>query len=88
MKRITLVPVFLLVFPFIPVAQNVDAALHTLATKHPTEKIYIHYDKDYYVAGETIWFKAYLYSNGQPSDLSYNFYLQLTDSKEDRKSVV
>jgi hypothetical protein len=81
MKRIILVPAFLLLFPFISVAQNIDAALQTLATKHPTEKIYIQYDKGYYVAGETCWFKAYLYSNGQPSDLSYNFYLQLTDSK-------
>src|SRR5690242_13192602 len=58
-------------------AQQTDSALHILATQYPTEKVYIHFDKGYYVAGETIWFKAYLYSNGLPSTLSNNFYLQL-----------
>jgi hypothetical protein len=81
MSRTAFVPAILLLLPFVSAAQNIDAALQTLATKHPAEKIYIHYDKDYYVAGETVWFKAYLYSNGQPGDLSYNFYLQLADSK-------
>lgn len=62
-------------------AQNVDSALYMLATGFPQEKIYIHYDKGYYVSGETIWFKAYLYSNGKPSSLSSNLYLQFADSK-------
>jgi hypothetical protein len=42
-------------------AQRIDSALNVLTKQHPSEKIYIHYDKDYYVAGETIWFKTYLY---------------------------
>lgn len=54
-----------------------DSVLNTLAAKYPVEKVYIHYDKTYYVAGETIWFKAYLYSDGHPSLLSDNFYLQV-----------
>ena len=58
-------------------AQKPSEALSVLATQYPSEKIYIHYDKDYYVAGETIWFKAYLYSKGLPSSLSNNFYIQL-----------
>ena len=49
----------------------------TLAANH--EKIYIHFDRPYYTAGETIWFKAYLYNNGFPSMLSNEFYLQLED---------
>jgi hypothetical protein len=62
-------------------AQKIDSALNVLATQHPSEKIYIHYDKDYYVAGETIWFKAYLYSGGKPSGMSSNLYLQFTNNK-------
>ncbi len=63
-------------------AQNIDSALNAFSTVLPTEKIYIHYDKQGgYLAGETIWFKAYLYSNGKPSGLSNNFFLQLFDSK-------
>lgn len=62
-------------------AQKIDSALNVLATRHPSEKIYIHYDKDYYVAGETIWFKAYLYSEGKPGGSSTNLYLQFINSK-------
>ncbi len=62
-------------------SQSIEAALNTLSKDFQPEKIYIHYDKDHYVAGETVWFKAYLYSNGKPSGLSNNFYLQLIDSK-------
>jgi|GEM_PF-5741592 len=43
------------------------------------ERIYIHYDRTQYAAGDTIWFKAYLYQNGKPSFTSRNFYLQLVD---------
>lgn len=43
------------------------------------EKIYIHFDRPYYTAGETIWFKAYLTINGLPSMISNEFYLQLED---------
>jgi hypothetical protein len=62
-------------------AQKIDSALNLLAMQYPSEKIYIHYDKDYYVSGETIWFKAYLYSDGKPSGLSSNLYLQFINSK-------
>ena len=44
------------------------------------EKIYIHYDKEYYIAGQTIWFKAYLLQEGKPSGASNNFYLQLINA--------
>lgn len=63
------------------IAQKADSALSLLSSSLPIEKVYIHYDKEYYVAGETIWFKAYLYKDGKPSSWSSNFYLQLTDSK-------
>jgi hypothetical protein len=62
-------------------AQKTDAALNVLQANHAAEKVYIHYDKSYYVTGETIWFKAYLYSDGKPSSLSNTFYLQLSDNK-------
>lgn len=62
-------------------AQNFSAALANFAVKNPQEKIYIHFDKDYYIAGETIWFKAYLFLNAMPSTLSHNFYLEMQDAK-------
>lgn len=62
-------------------AQNIGAALKVLTTEHTSEKIYIHYDKEYYVAGETIWFKAYLYNENKPSGLSADLYLQFVNNK-------
>ena len=62
-------------------AQNFETALNILATQHQPEKIYIQYDKEYYSAGETIWFKAYLYSDGKPGIVSSNLFLQFTNSK-------
>ncbi|MBC7536208.1 MAG: hypothetical protein H7258_11000 [Ferruginibacter sp.] len=43
------------------------------------EKIYIHFDRPYYSAGETIWYKIYLFHSGFPSLLSSEFFLQLED---------
>ncbi|MBN8673806.1 MAG: hypothetical protein J0L56_06705 [Chitinophagales bacterium] len=55
--------------------------LAVLAAQYPAEKIFIHYDKESYIAGETIWFKAYFSSNGLPSGISSNFYIRLADDK-------
>ena len=72
-----------LLFSFVSLnasGQDFTAALNAFHSSNPQEKIYLHYDKDQFVAGETIWFKAYLFNNGAPSFLSTNFYVQLTDS--------
>ncbi len=61
-------------------AQPSDALMKTLNEKMVVEKIYIQYDKDNYVAGETVFFKAYLLHNGSPSLLSNNFFLQFLNS--------
>lgn len=80
-RRASLVIMFFSLLIFKASAQKIDSALNALLAEHPVEKIYLQYDKEYYVAGETIWFKAYLQSDGKPSNLSNNFYLQFADSK-------
>src|SRR5215471_9178657 len=45
----------------------------------PTQHIYVQFDKQAYVAGDTAWFKAYLYSNYAPSAISSNFFIDLVD---------
>jgi hypothetical protein len=47
----------------------------------PTQHIYVQFDKQAYVAGDTAWFKAYLYSNYAPSNISTNFIIDLVDEK-------
>ena len=81
MKKLPLTTIVVLLMLFNSTAQNFDVVLNKLATQHAPEKIYIHYDKEFYVAGETIWFKAYLYSDGKPVAETNNLYLQFTDSK-------
>ncbi|MBI5858175.1 MAG: hypothetical protein HZB42_11085 [Sphingobacteriales bacterium] len=77
----TVVTIFLLFAILQLSAQKTDSALTDFVSKFPQEKIYVHYDREYYIAGETIWFKAYLYNNGKPSDVSNNLYLQLINNK-------
>ena len=45
----------------------------------PQEKVYLHFDRPYYAAGETIWFKAYLTAGAfhLPSTLSRPIYTEL-----------
>jgi len=60
-------------------AQDPKSALQKLKDSFPQERIHIHFDKELYIAGETIWFKAYLMDGFLPSDLSANFIAEITD---------
>eukprot|EP01037_Dinobryon_pediforme_P008833 gene8833-8924_t len=40
-------------------AENMTTKLDSFAAKFPSEKAYLHFDKPYYAAGDTIYFKAY-----------------------------
>ena len=45
------------------------------------QTMHIHFDKDIYFPGETIWFKAYLYNVSEISFSSTNFYAAIYDEK-------
>jgi hypothetical protein len=51
------------------VLKNIVTKLKTFSTTHPTEKAYLHFDKPYYAAGDTIYFKAYV-TLGEKHELS------------------
>jgi len=61
--------------------QKFDSLLNILETQYPQERIYVHYDKSYYNPGETIWFKAYLFSGYLPSGISTTMYAELITDK-------
>jgi hypothetical protein len=73
----------LLLALFAPAAssQTLLKTLDTYNNSFPEEKIHVHFDKPAYSGGETIWFKAYLQSQGFPSTISTNFYTELIDSR-------
>ena len=55
--------------------------LSIIAYGQTNEYIHLHLNKDIYLPGETLWFKAYLFYNNQPSFLSTNFYLAVYDDE-------
>jgi hypothetical protein len=54
-----------------------------LSDQHPSEKVYLHFDKPYYSVGDTIWFKAYLTMEvNMPSLLSKILYVDVINSRD------
>jgi hypothetical protein len=68
-----------LFFPMLISAQKLDSMLNIYANNYPQEKMYLQLDKNLYKAGETVWFKAYVFTGADPSLLSRNFYAELSD---------
>jgi hypothetical protein len=66
---------FVFAFSFNASAQTIDATLQTYSTRYQPEKVYLHYDKAAYAAGETIWFKAYLMEGLFAAEGSKTFYV-------------
>ncbi|MFT4022727.1 MAG: hypothetical protein QM664_02955 [Flavihumibacter sp.] len=62
-------------------AQTIDSLLVKLETAYPQEKLYLHYDKNAYNPGETIFLKSYLMASNLLSNISKNVYVELIDSK-------
>lgn len=58
-------------------SQQPDELLDRWSAQLPIEKVYLHFDRDSYIAGEAAWFKAYLYSDYQPDTISSNLFVEL-----------
>jgi hypothetical protein len=69
--------VLLLFINAIVFAQQPGELLDKWSAQSPIEKAYLHFDRDNYIAGETAWFKAYLYSDYQPDTISTTLYVEL-----------
>lgn len=63
------------------VLEGVQHELDSLRKKLPKEKVYVHLDKDKYILGDTIWYKAYMMDGltGGASLLSGIVYIELFD---------
>lgn len=82
MKRLKkiLLPAFLFLCISLQ-AQHFDSLLTKLNTQYPQEKLYLQFDRPVYSPGETIWFKAYLFADNFPSQISKTLYAELVDVK-------
>ncbi|HEK19304.1 MAG TPA: carboxypeptidase regulatory-like domain-containing protein [Bacteroidetes bacterium] len=89
-KRFTLL-LFIFISSFTKVfAQRDTIGIKTIVTKtaqyinaYPIEKVYLHLDKPYYTAGDTIWFKAYVtIDRHQPTVLSNIVYVDIANEQD------
>ena len=71
----------LIIGPLCLKAQRFDSILSKLDNEYKQEKLYLHFDRSVYNAGETIWFKAYLFTGNYPSLISKTIYAELLDDK-------
>jgi hypothetical protein len=62
---------------------KVTAKLKEHQDKYPQEKLFLQSDKSQYLAGETIWMKAWCTLDGAPSFLSRTAYIELVNSNGD-----
>ncbi|MBC7905026.1 MAG: hypothetical protein H7Y27_16480, partial [Gemmatimonadaceae bacterium] len=76
--RLIFIQIFLLA-SFLGRAQQIDSLIQVYHDSLPEEKIHVHFDKGYYNPGETIWWKAYLFTGIEPSIVSKNLYAELID---------
>lgn len=60
-------------------ASDIAAKLEKFTQEFPIEKVFIHNDRGYYGAGETIWLKSYLVAGSlhTPSPISNNVHVEL-----------
>ena len=83
MKNIKILKLYLLIL-LLPgylslQAQRFDSVLSKLNIEYKQEKLYLHFDRAVYNPGETIWFKAYLFTGNYPSLISKTLYAELLD---------
>ena len=62
-------------------SQAILNTLNRYNEQYPHELMHVQFDKPAYSGGETVWFKAYLFSKNMPSAISTNFYTELLDEK-------
>ncbi|HEX8277945.1 MAG TPA: hypothetical protein VF540_04590, partial [Segetibacter sp.] len=81
MKKVLLTWSLCIISFFSVKAQGLDSMIKVYSEQLPEQKVHVHFDKDVYMAGETIWFKAYLFSGFSLAAISRNFYAELINDK-------
>lgn len=96
LKRTTLFILLITCFVTSAFAQRDSVSLNTLLSKtvkfasdYPIEKVYLHMDKPFYAANDTIWFKAYVTIDKHiPSALSTIVYVDILNSRDSVVKII
>ena len=78
--RLQLLVVFFLLFVLEGFAQQLDSMMMEYELTAPIEKVHLHFDKNIYNKDETIFFKGYIRTGNDPSQLSKNLYVEWYDT--------
>lgn len=62
--------------------EKAENAIQNLDKNFPQEKVYLQFNKNNYIAGEKIWFKAYVFDSYNLSVTSTNLYVELYDGNK------
>jgi len=61
-------------------SQDIITSMDEYAQRFPVEKIHLHFDKSIYNKEETIWYKAYIHTGTELTNLSTNLYVEWYDT--------
>jgi hypothetical protein len=89
-RKFTLLVSLIVLFAAQAFAQRDTVDLNTLlgktvkfASDYPIEKVYVHFDKPFYAAGDTAWFKAYVtMENHKPTNISTIVYVDIANNRD------
>lgn len=83
-RFLLLTGLFVLQYTVAQTENPIVTKLHDYTYNRPEEKVYLHFDKPYYVPGETVWFKAYITLGGDhlPSQQSSLLYIDFYDERD------
>ena len=56
---------------------NIDSAIQRFSDKYPQEKVYLLYDKGVYIAGDNLFYKAFVFEGFNKSKISTNLNVEL-----------
>ncbi len=80
MRHSILLSVILLSIAVAGHTQQPAEKLDQWAIKNPIEKLYLHFDRENYLSGQTMWFRSYVYSEFNIGDKSTTLYVEFLDS--------
>ena len=69
--------------------ENISEGFRKIVSEHPQQKLFLHTDKQEYLAGENIWFKAYLVNamTHEPDPRSHILHMSMTSHRGDIVTV-
>ncbi len=72
------------------ISQRIAEGMEIMEYSYPGQKVFLHLDKDEYLAGESLWFHAYVVNATtlRPDTLSTNFHVELINAHDELAALL